>query len=188
MDIPVQEDLVFVADIVFDRPLRKSFSYLIPTELFNSVSKGKRVKVPLGKGNKPTIGFCVDTRHISSDPKLKSIFAIMDEEPLVSAHLLEFTKWIADYYLCGWGQVLQAVVPAWVRSGANTPKFSSWILAINSACPQQLKIQPSTNPHLRTTQLAPPNFHQRTLHKIGVRANRGEPPCRNRLAGKNCNR
>ena len=122
MDISVQEDLVFVADIVFDRPLRKPFSYLIPTELFNSISKGKRVRVPLGKGNKPTIGFCVDTRHIPSDPKLKSIFAIMDEEPLVSTHLLEFTKWIADYYLCGWGQVLQAVVPAWVRSGATTPK------------------------------------------------------------------
>jgi len=29
--------------------------------------------------------------------------------------LLRLTRWMADYYLCGWGQVLQAVVPAGAR-------------------------------------------------------------------------
>ncbi len=119
----VHDDLILTADIVFDRPLRKAFSYIIPTELSALLSKGKRVKVPLGKGNKPAIGFCVDIRHIPFSPKLKTILSILDNEPLVSIHLLEFTKWIADYYMCGWGQVLQAVVPAWVRSGAISPKI-----------------------------------------------------------------
>lgn len=124
MNPTVPNNLELVADIVFDRPLRKAFSYKIPPDLGDLISMGKRVKVPLGKGNKPAIGFCVEIKNIPSDPKLKTITSILDDEPLVSPHLLEFTKWIADYYLCGWGQVLQAIVPAWVRSGASGPKIS----------------------------------------------------------------
>src|SRR5439155_19100039 len=33
---------------------------------------------------------------------------------------MKLTRWMADYYLCGWGQVLHAVVPAGVRDNAGT--------------------------------------------------------------------
>jgi len=33
---------------------------------------------------------------------------------------MKLTRWMADYYLCGWGQVLHAVVPAGVRDRAGT--------------------------------------------------------------------
>src|SRR5262249_49808086 len=35
-------------------------------------------------------------------------------------HLLRLTRWMADYYLCGWGQVLNVVVPAGARAQAGT--------------------------------------------------------------------
>ncbi len=33
---------------------------------------------------------------------------------------MRLTRWLADYYLCGWGQVLNAVVPAGARDKAGT--------------------------------------------------------------------
>jgi primosomal protein N' (replication factor Y) len=38
----------------------------------------------------------------------------------VDEHIMKLTRWMADYYLCGWGQVLHAVVPAGVRDNAGT--------------------------------------------------------------------
>src|SRR5690606_31669681 len=51
---------------------------------------------------------------------LKSIEAVIDREPLLSPKMLELTRWIADRYLCSWGQVLETVVPAGVKKNAGT--------------------------------------------------------------------
>ncbi|HEY8506546.1 MAG TPA: primosomal protein N', partial [Gemmataceae bacterium] len=50
---------------------------------------------------------------------LKAIRRVLDAEVLLDDDLLRLTRWMADYYLCGWGQVLHAVVPAGVRDRAG---------------------------------------------------------------------
>jgi primosomal protein N' (replication factor Y) (superfamily II helicase) len=45
---------------------------------------------------------------------------VLDEDSLLTPHLLKLTRWMADYYLCGWGQVLNAVLPAGVKQRAGT--------------------------------------------------------------------
>ena len=45
---------------------------------------------------------------------------MLDDESLLTDNLLRLTRWMADYYLCGWGQVLSAVVPAGARDKAGT--------------------------------------------------------------------
>ena len=59
------------------------------------------------------------------DRAVKSIDQILDEEPIITDSLLRLTRWMADYYLCGWGQVLNAVVPAGARhrSGMREAAF-----------------------------------------------------------------
>jgi primosomal protein N' (replication factor Y) len=110
------------ADIVFDRPLDHAFTYLVPEELYGKIGIGKRVEAPLGRGGKGATGFCV---RVSSTPpaaafEVKSITSVLDDDALVDDHLMKLTRWMADYYLCGWGQVLHAVVPAGVRENAGT--------------------------------------------------------------------
>ncbi len=110
------------ADIVFDRPLDHAFTYAIPPELVGQVGVGKRVEAPLGRGAKGASGFCV---RVSTDPpaaafQVKAITRVLDGDALVDDHLMKLTRWMADYYLCGWGQVLHAVVPAGVRENAGT--------------------------------------------------------------------
>ena len=121
---PASEEMVTVAEVVFDRPLRTSFSYIIPPALFSEITPGKRVLVPLGRSNQKTTGFCVEVRSIPNHEKLKPIAGVTDSNPLISNHLLEFTRWISEYYLCGWGQVLQTVAPSWVDSTSKKPKRS----------------------------------------------------------------
>ena len=121
---PASEEMVTVAEVVFDRPLRTSFSYIIPPALFSEITPGKRVLVPLGRSNQKTTGFCVEVRSIPNHEKLKPITGVTDSSPLISNHLLEFTRWISEYYLCGWGQVLQTVAPSWVDSTSKKPKRS----------------------------------------------------------------
>ncbi len=109
------------AEIVFDLPLELTFHYLVPEELQTLIEPGQRVRAPFGRGNRPTVGYCVSIgpppqiRH-----RLKEVAEIIDREPLFSPSMLDLTKWIASEYLCGWGQVLQSVVPAGVKKKAGT--------------------------------------------------------------------
>ena len=74
---------------------------------------------PFGKGDKPTTGYCVGLRTEAPARAVKAITAIPDADALLTPDLLRLTRWLADYYLCGWGQVLQAILPAGVRQAAG---------------------------------------------------------------------
>ena len=77
--------------------------------------------MPFGRGNRSTVGFCVGLeRPPATLGKLKQIDSIVDVHPLVDATMLELTRWIAHRYLCGWGQVLESVIPAGVKRQAGT--------------------------------------------------------------------
>ena len=47
------------AGVVFNRPLDQVFTYRVPARLRETVRPGQRVRVPLGRGNKPAVGYCV---------------------------------------------------------------------------------------------------------------------------------
>ncbi|CAN5403647.1 primosomal protein N' [soil metagenome] len=108
------------AEIVFDRPLDTLYTYAIPDALRDRVTMGVRVACPFGRGDKLTDGFVVGITDSQPTRAVKTIAEVHDDLALVDDHLLKLTRWIADYYLCGWGQVLHAVVPAAVRDKAGT--------------------------------------------------------------------
>ncbi|MBA4063534.1 MAG: primosomal protein N' [Isosphaera sp.] len=110
------------ASVVFDRPLDTEYTYAVPADLAGKVGVGKRVEAPFGKGDKTTPGFCV---RVTDEPpsaafEVKPLARVLDDDALVDGHVMALTRWMADYYLCGWGQVLHAVVPAGVRGNAGT--------------------------------------------------------------------
>jgi primosomal protein N' (replication factor Y) len=119
------------ATVVFSEPPGGPFDYLLPAELEGSVVPGQRVRVPLGRSNRMVTGYCVALGPLAADTpyKLKQIDSVIDPQPLLSARMLELTSWMADYYVAGWGQVLEAVVPAGVRSRAGTREVTFYELA-----------------------------------------------------------
>ncbi|VTS03924.1 replication restart helicase PriA [Tuwongella immobilis] len=117
-EIPAPEAHWF-AEIVFDRPVDQPYTYSVPVELEPQIAVGKRVEVPFGRGDRTTIGFCVQLSQVKPVHPTKPILKVLDDEILLTAELLRLTRWMADYYLCSWGQVLQAVLPAGVREQAG---------------------------------------------------------------------
>jgi len=115
------QPLETVAEIVFPTGLPGSFDYRVPRQMIGELLPGIRVMVPLGKGNRETLGYCiaVEQKEVRSR-KLKEILSLVDTRRLLSEKMLRLTKWIADYYLCPQGQVLEAVLPAGVRDSAGT--------------------------------------------------------------------
>ncbi len=65
--------------------------------------------------------------------KLKAVAAVLDRRPLLSPAMLRVTRWMADYYLCPWGQVLEAVVPAGVRHDAGGRDVTFFTASPNAA-------------------------------------------------------
>jgi primosomal protein N' (replication factor Y) len=120
------------AEIVFDRPLDHAYSYAVPDELRPQVALGKRVQAPFGRGDKATVGYCVGLSETAPDRPVKDILRVLDDESLLTEGLMRLTRWMADYYLCGWGQVLNAVIPAGAREKAGT-KAAAYLEAVAEA-------------------------------------------------------
>ena len=108
------------ADVVFDRPLDHAYSYAVPDELRSRVGVGKRVECSFGRGDKGTVGYVIRVTDSAPLREVKPLSKVIDDDALLDDELLKLTRWMADYYLCGWGQVLSAVLPAGVRDKAGT--------------------------------------------------------------------
>jgi len=103
------------AEVAFNLPLDRTYSYVVPRDLAAGLCPGKRVEAPLGRRRE--VGYCVavSPERPSTDAELKPVYSVIDAEPLLDAHMLELTRWVAEYYFAGWGEALETALPAGVR-------------------------------------------------------------------------
>ncbi|WP_010582901.1 replication restart helicase PriA [Schlesneria paludicola] len=119
-----------IADVVFNRPLTTIYQYIVPEGLRDLIGPGQRVQVPFGRGDKLTDGYCVGLQTtLPAGRTLKTLATVLDREPLIDSRMLTLTRWIADRYLCGWGQVLETVIPKGVKTNAGTRDITFYVLA-----------------------------------------------------------
>ena len=135
---PAPAPAALFAEIVFDRPLDQAFTYGVPADLADRVAVGKRLKVPFGRGDRSIIGYCVGVNTNAPERRVKGVLDVLDEHPLLTETLLRLTRWMADYYLCAWGQVLHAVVPAGARQSAGSMKRAFLELVPEAEVPTKL--------------------------------------------------
>lgn len=122
------------AQVVFAIPVTRLFTYLIPDELLGRVQPGIRVAAPFGPHKK--IGYVVEIKEKTewADAELKQIIEALDPLPLFTAEMMELSRWIADYYLCGWGEVLKAALPTGLHRQIQRWYFTNAVLT-----PEQLE-------------------------------------------------
>ncbi|NCY02104.1 MAG: primosomal protein N', partial [Planctomycetia bacterium] len=104
-----------IATVVLPEGVDKPLDYLVPERLAAAVEPGRRVLVPLGRGNRERLAYCVAVRtgELPQAP-LKSVAGVEDDAPLLSRRMIDLTKWMADRWMARWGEVLEAVLPAGV--------------------------------------------------------------------------
>ncbi len=109
-----------VATVVFPGGPHGEFDYRVGDDLRDALKAVSRVRVPLGRGNRAAVGYCVRVETRTVGPrKLKQVLDLIDVEPVLSQNMLRLTQWISEYYLCSWGQVLETVLPTGVREQAG---------------------------------------------------------------------
>src|SRR5688572_7763717 len=80
-----------------------------------TAAAGSRIVVPLSR--KLVTGYIVNLRdHLPPETSLKESDVreaqeLLDLIPLVTPQLLQLTKWVSDYYLSPWGEVIKAALP-----------------------------------------------------------------------------
>ena len=108
---PANESSLF-AEVIIPLALPKNYTWSIPTQFKELVKPGIRVEVVLGKHKKYAgiIKRIFETAPNEFTPK--PILNVLDADPLINPEQLQLWEWIAQYYLCTEGEVMQAAVPA----------------------------------------------------------------------------
>jgi primosomal protein N' (replication factor Y) (superfamily II helicase) len=95
-------------EVALPVPLDHTFTYGI--RLGQSPQRGARVIAPFRNEKLIGVVTAIDAKP-PAEVEVKYLEAVLDEEPLLSDHLLELAEWIAQYYLAPLGEVLRAMLP-----------------------------------------------------------------------------
>jgi len=96
-------------EVVVGLPIDRLFHYAVPTHLEEGVALGKRVLIPFG--TRRITGYIVGFIEESPMDRIREIIDVIDREPVLSPRMLRLTKWVSDYYLSPWGQMIEAALP-----------------------------------------------------------------------------
>ncbi len=110
----------FFIDVILPLALPNSYTYRVPQELNDVVQIGKRVIVPFGKGKLYTA--IIKSIHETAPKKYeaKYIDTVLDNYPIVNEKQLHLWDWIASYYMCNTGDVMNAALPSGLKLASET--------------------------------------------------------------------
>jgi primosomal protein N' (replication factor Y) len=116
----MSEALATFVNIILPLSLPKLYTYRIPRELENEIQVGMRVAVQFG--NKRIYAGIIHDIHDKppKDYEAKYILDVLDNEPCVSSLTLDFWKWMAAYYMCSLGEVMNAALPSALKPESQT--------------------------------------------------------------------
>lgn len=120
LNIETSDSGALFAEVVLPLPLQKLYTYRLPSEFFELAVEGKRVFVPFGN-RKVYTGIIVRlSTQAPQNYEALNIISIIDDNPIITHKQLDFWKWIADYYMCGLGEVMSAALPAGLKMASES--------------------------------------------------------------------
>ncbi len=114
------ERITLFADVLLPLPIGGTFTYRVPYDLNEQVHEGIRVVVQFGARK---IFTALVLRVHETPPAThipKYILSILDETPIVTAVQRTFWDWLADYYLCHPGEVMNAALPSALKLASES--------------------------------------------------------------------
>ncbi len=96
------------------------YSYNIPEKFSNYLCVGSRVVVPFGRGNNKRQGIVMEiTKENVENIDIKSIFAVLDEAPLLSNELFDLICWMKENYFCSIFEAYRTVISTGINMNVN---------------------------------------------------------------------
>ncbi|MGB4961063.1 MAG: primosomal protein N' [Saprospiraceae bacterium] len=105
--------------VIFPLALPQLYSYSVPDHWVSQIEIGLRVEVSLKNKLYSAIIASIDQE---SNPKYKTkpIVAIIDRVPLVTKAQISMWKWMAGYYCCTLGEVMNVAMPSGLKLESET--------------------------------------------------------------------
>ncbi len=127
-DLPSQELTIFpdepsdtfFAEILLPVPIPRLFTYRVPNNLKDKLLIGQRAIVQFGD-RKVLTGLVVNIHN--QPPKeyeAKYILDLLDDFPAVTDLQFKLFNWIAEYYMCTAGEVMQAALPSGLKLSSES--------------------------------------------------------------------
>jgi primosomal protein N' (replication factor Y) len=107
-------------EVILPLAISRNYTYRVPFELNNAIAIGKRVVVQFGKSKLYTAVVTLITEHAPEKYEAKYIIDILDEQPVVTQRQLQFWQWLAEYYMCNEGEVMNAALPSALKLASET--------------------------------------------------------------------
>ncbi len=108
------------AEFVLPVPIPKLFTYRIPAAYNQKVKIGQRAIVQFGT-KKILTGIIAKLHNLPpKDYEAKYILELLDEQEVVYDQQFKLYQWIADYYMCTLGEVVNAALPSGLKLSSES--------------------------------------------------------------------
>ncbi|MEK6683783.1 MAG: primosomal protein N', partial [Nitrospirota bacterium] len=109
MTYETSDSLRPIAEVVLLTHLDRVFHYSVPEALRDRLEPGMRVLVPFRSEWRTGI---VTRRLRQADvAQVKPILDLLDPAPLLDRPMMALARWLAEYYVTGWGIAMKAILP-----------------------------------------------------------------------------
>ncbi|WP_166925668.1 replication restart helicase PriA [Flavobacterium poyangense] len=103
---------MYFIEVILPLSLAKTFTYRVSEAEFHFIKKGMRVAVPFGKSKVYTALVLDVHENAPTLYEAKEIHQILDEKPIATETQIKHWLWVADYYMCGIGDVYRGAFPS----------------------------------------------------------------------------
>lgn len=115
-----EERVTLFAEILLPLPIPGTYTYRVPFELNQKTKVGQRAVVQFGK-TKIMSGLIISlTEEVPDCTSIKYLLDILDDDPVVNENQLKLWQWIASYYLCYLGDVMQVALPSALKLSSES--------------------------------------------------------------------
>lgn len=119
----------FFADIILPLAIPKRYTYRVPLEMNEAIRVGHRVVVQFAASRLYTGIAAALHETPPKNYEAKYILELPDENICANKSQLELWKWMAEYYMCTEGEVMNAALPSGLKLSSETvialhPDFS----------------------------------------------------------------
>src|ERR1700744_4316939 len=107
-------------EVILPLAISKNYTYRVPFEMNDDIAIGKRVVVQFNKSRLYS-AIVVAVGEVPPEKyEAKYIIEILDDRPVVTTQQLAFWNWLADYYMCTIGEVMNAALPSALKLASET--------------------------------------------------------------------
>lgn len=98
-------------DVILPLNIKNLLTYELPSNFECSCQIGSRVAVPLGKNKLHTAVVVNIHKNKPLHYEAKPLKDILDPFPIIDIFQLKLFKWVKNYYMCEYGEILRACLP-----------------------------------------------------------------------------